>query len=659
VRLPHRRRPKEGLFASERPPRLVLRFAVALSLALGFASAAILVVVHHFALSEAERSATRQASLVASTLLQREVRPSDLARPVSSSRRRKLDALFRDHVLAADMLRVSLVGRHGFVTYSTDHRAIGTRVSKPLAAEAAHGTIVSRVASGPASSREADTKTLETYAPVGPDMLGGAALIVQSYAPIERAARALQIRVGGVLEGLLLVLLAVCVPLLVRVTRRIKSQIERIHQQAFYDDLTGLPNRAHLFERLRLAVRRADEEERALAVLVLDLDRFREINETLGHDAGDAVLVETAARLTTAVGAERIVARLGGDEFAVVTEHRLKTDVDALAQHMREAVEPPLAVGDVQVAVDGTVGMAFFPQDGADAEALLKHAEVAVHTAKQWRVGSLAYSPAVDPHDPEQLGLVAALRDAARNGQVRLHYQPKVDLASGAIVGFEVLAYWQHPTRGLLPPGAFVPMAERTGAIRHISRAVLTGAVEQLREWQTVDPDLTVAVNLTAIDLLDVQLARRLQSLLRSHGVEPRRLCLELTESTVMADPERAQAVLERIAATGIRISIDDFGTGHSSLAYLKSLPAHELKIDKSFVSGLMVSRQDRMIVHATIHLAQSLGLQVVAEGVETQEVHNTLRSLGCDRAQGYLYGRPLPADEAESLIRPETLEAA
>jgi len=313
----------------------------------------------------------------------------------------------------------------------------------------------------------------------------------------------------------------------------------------------------------------------------------------------------------------------------------------------------------VQIAVDATVGIAFFPKDGNDAETLLKHAEVAMHTAKQWRVATLAYSPAVDPHDPEQLGLVAALRVAAQNDELRLQYQPKVDLKTGAVVGFETLAYWQHPTRGLLPPGAFVPMAERTGAIRHISRAVLTGAIKQLAKWETLDSEFTLAVNLTAIDLLDIQLPRRLEALLRRQGVDPGRLCIELTESTVMADPERAQSVLERIASTGVRISIDDFGTGHSSLTYLKSLPAHELKIDMSFVSGMTVSRQDRMIVLATIHLAQSLGLRVVAEGVETHEVHNALRALGCDYAQGYLYGRPQPAEEAAALLSNGTREAA
>jgi diguanylate cyclase (GGDEF)-like protein len=648
-----------AIFENEKPPRLVLRFAVVLSLSLAVTSAVILVVVHHFALTQSERAATKHAGVVASVLLQREVTAADFDGKVRAERRAELDRLFSTYVLAEDVTAVSLVRKDGLVTYSTDHVRIGTTEAGRLAAEAATGTIVSRVFDGRPGAAGRDGKRLETFAPVSPGANPGAAVIEQAYEPIEQAARSAQLRVGVVLEALLLVLLLVFVPLLVRVTRKIKAQIQRIHRQAYYDGLTDLPNRAHLFERLEVAVRRARENKGRLALLIVDLDRFREINETLGHDAGDLLLAETARRLQAGVGSERIVARIGGDEFAVATEHGSEDEIEALVTAIRMAVEPPLMVGDVQIAVDATVGIAYFPGDGESAEALLKHAEIALHTAKEWKVPSLSYSPAVDPHDPEQLGLVAALKTAAKEGEIRLHYQPKVSLRTGEVVGYEALAHWQHPTRGLLPPGAFVPAAERTGVIRHISRVVLADAVAQLASFRELGSDRTISVNLTAIDLLDLKLPRRLEALFRRHGVDPGRLCIELTESTVMADPERAQSTLERIAATGVRISIDDFGTGHSSLAYLKSLPANELKIDRGFVSDMTISRQDRLIVLATIKLAQSLGLRVVAEGVETEDIHNALLAIGCDYAQGYLYGRPQPAEDVSRSLTTSTQAAA
>jgi diguanylate cyclase (GGDEF)-like protein len=510
-------RRRSALFAMERPPRLVLRFAVVLSIALGLASALILIVVHHFALSQAERAATRQAGLLASTVFQREVERRDVEAPVTMSRRKELDALLRTYVLAEDVVGLSLVRGDGLVTYSTDHRAIGTIASGELASEAAAGTILSRVSASGTASTKTDGKTLETYAPVGPDANVGAALIAQSYEPIAGSARALQLRVGAVLEALLIVLFAVLVPLLIRVTRRIQRQIERIHRQAFYDELTGLPNRTHLFEGLGLAVSRAAEGGRVLAVLLIDLNRFREINDTLGHEVGDAVLVEAGSRLRTAVGEERLLARLGGDDFVVVGEFEREADAMAFAEQIRTAVEPPMDSDGMQLAIDATIGIAFYPVDGRDAHTLVKHAEVATYTAKEWRSGVLGYSPAVDPHDPEQLKLAAALREAADEGQLRLHYQPKIDLATSSIAGFEALAYWEHPTRGLLPPGAFIPVAERTGAIRHVTRAVLRAAIEQLREWSGTE--LTIAVNLTAIDLLDAELLKRLKGLLREHEI--------------------------------------------------------------------------------------------------------------------------------------------
>jgi diguanylate cyclase (GGDEF)-like protein len=649
--LRRRRQPREpDLFARERPPRLVLRFVLTLSLTLALASAVILLVVRTFTISQAEQAATRHASLVAATLFQREVRASDFGGALKAERRSQLDRLFRTQVVANEIIGVSLVRNDGLVTYSTDHGLIGTHGSGRFASEAAAGTIVSRTATAQGAAQ--GTKVLETFAPVGLATGGrGAAVIVQSYEPIERDARKALLWVGGVLEGLLLVLFAVFVPLLSRVTRRIQAQIEKIHTQGFYDPITGLPNRAHLHDRLTLGIARATEERRQLGVLLLDLDQFREINDTLGHEAGDAVLRQTAARLSALADRTSFLARPGGDEFAVVFEYVDRTESVALAERLRGALEEPLNASGVQVAVEASVGVALFPDDGRDADTLLRHAEVAMYAAKEWRVGVVSYSPSVDPHDPQQLSLVAELKDAVARGELVPHFQPKVELASGCIVGFELLTYWRHPTRGLLPPGAFIPVAERTGAIRHLSRAVFELALRQLKDWERFDADLHVSVNLTAFDLLDRELPEHLAALTKKHEVDPRSICIEITESTVMADVDRSRSVLERLRAVGFRLSVDDFGTGYSSLAYLKNLPMHEVKIDRSLVSGIASGSQDRTIVRATIEMAHSLGLQVVAEGVETSAEESLLQQFRCDYAQGFLYARALPVAEIEEQL--------
>ncbi len=644
----------------ERPPRLVLRFAAVLSVALALASALILVLVRSFTISQAESSATRQASLVTATLLQREVRRSDLLRPVDDSRRATLDGLLRNHRVSAEILGLSLVRDDGLVTYSTDHRLIGARVSATLAAEAANGVIVSRTSTSHAVGRPTATKVLETYAPVAArGGQRGAATIVQSYEPIERDAQRALLWVGGVLEVLLLVLFAIFVPILARVSRRIGRQIETIHFQGFYDELTGLPNRAHLRQRLGVALARAEAGGRQLAVLLVDLHNFREINDTLGQAAGDAVLRAVGSRLEVLLDRDTLLARSVGDEFAIVLEFDSDDEVFEIAERIRAAVERPLVVDGIPIAVDASVGVSVFPTDGVDADTVLRHAEVAMHTANSWRVGVLSYSPAVDPHDPEQLVLLGELRDAPGRGELVPHFQPKIELSSRNVVGFELLTYWQHPTRGLLPPGAFIPIAERTGAIRHLSRAIVELALKQLADWQDLRDDLAVSVNLTAIDLLDLELPDQLEELSSRYGVAPPSLCLEITETTIMADVDRGRSVLDRLATIGFQLSVDDFGTGYSSLAYLKNLPAHEVKIDRSLVGGIATSPQDRTIVRATIEMAHSLGLRVVAEGVETRAQESLLRGLECDQAQGFLFARALPASEIDVAVASSEYAAA
>ena len=356
---------------------------------------------------------------------------------------------------------------------------------------------------------------------------------------------------------------------------------------------------------------------------------------------------------------ETLLARHQGDQFALVREYGDEGEVALLARRARDAIELPVEVSGIRLALESSVGIALHPRDGSDVETLLRHADVALNAAKARRVGVLEYSPGVDPYDPEELSLVAELRDAAARGELVPHYQPKIDLVGDFVVGFETLTYWQHPVRGLLSPGVFVPVAERTGVIRKLTRDVFELAVAQLVEWRDRGEVMPLAVNLSAVDLLDLQLADSLAAVLAERGVEARHVCLEITESTVMADVERAHSVLDGLAASGFRLSIDDFGTGHSSLAYLKNLPVHEVKIDRALVSGIAASAPDRTIVSSTIEMAHSLGLSVVAEGVETLEQQALLRSLGCDYAQGYLYARPLPASELEASLSRTGLAAA
>ncbi len=561
-------------------------------------------------------------------------------------------------MIDADILAVSIVREDGLVTYSTERGLVGARIDRTHVGDAAGGSIVSRISDGGAGASQ-DGKSLETYAPAGQGSRRGAVVIVQSYAPIERAARTAQLRVGAVLEGLLILLFLVFVPLLARVSRRITRQIDRIHAQALYDELTGLPNRSHLSELLGLATRRAGDTDRRLDVLVVEVDRIREIDQTLGHAGGDALLVEAARRLQAAVGERSLLAQLGRNEFTIVIEHDDAVEAEDVARGLRRRLEPPALVGDIPIAVDTAIGIACFPTDGPDAETLLKHAKVATQVAREKGVGVLAYSPALDPCDAAQLSLAAELRGLAERGELCPHYQPKIDLATGSIVGYEALAYWQHPRLGLLSPGAFVPLAEQTGGIRYLSRSMLAAAVRQLREWDRIRPGLTIAVNLSAVDLLDVALPDEVEALLGEAGLDPRRLCVELTESAIMADPEQATSTLDRLVAQGARVSIDDFGTGHSSLAYLRHLPVSELKVDRSFVDGIARAPQDRVIVEAAIQLGHSFDLTVVAEGVESAQIGNLLRALGCDQAQGYLYGRPQPAEATTALLATGGLEAA
>jgi len=435
------------------------------------------------------------------------------------------------------------------------------------------------------------------------------------------------------------------------ITERVGAE-EALRHQALHDALTGLPNRALLHARVAAALGAAPDAPRPLALLLLDLDHFKEINDTFGHERGDGLLCEVADRLRHVVRAGDTVARLGGDEFVVLLPGADADGAARVATDIRAALDAPLRVAGQVLRVGASVGIALGPAHGADGTTLLRRADVAMYAAKRGRTGHAVYDPAQDGHSPERLALVGALRAAIEEGALTLHYQPQADLASGRVCGVEALVRWPHPERGLIPPDAFIPLAEQTGLIGPLTDWVLAEAVRQGRAWQRAGLLLDVSANLSMWNLHDPALPARVAGLLREHDLPPAWLRLELTESALMADPERVLDVLTRLAGLGVRLAVDDFGSGYSSLAYLKTLPVDALKIDKGFVRAMATDERDAAIVASTVGLGHALGLRVVAEGIEDRAAWDALAAIGCNVAQGYYLSRPLPAEALARWLR-------
>jgi diguanylate cyclase (GGDEF)-like protein len=421
--------------------------------------------------------------------------------------------------------------------------------------------------------------------------------------------------------------------------------------QALHDWLTGLPNRALLRDRIQQGVLACRRDGQCGAVMLLDLDRFKDVNDNLGHRYGDLLLQQVGPRLRDAVRESDTVARLGGDEFAMLLPGVGEDAVAQVAAKIVEALERPFVVDGATIDVGASVGAACYPGHGDDVDTLLQHADTAMYLAKEAGSGWELYDRQHEGRRSGKLALAAELRRALERGELVLHYQPKADLHSGRVTSVEALVRWQHPARGVLGPMEFIPVAEQTGLIGPLTRWVLGEALGQCAAWRDQGLDLSVAVNLSARNLLDSRLPDDVAGMLGRNRLGAASLELEITEGAIMTDPVRARTVLERLSTMGIRLAIDDFGVGHSSLAYLGRLPVDEIKIDRSFVMGMGEDRGDAVIVRSTIDLGRNLGLEVVAEGVETNEAWEQLAKLGCDRAQGYFLTRPLPASDVACWI--------
>jgi diguanylate cyclase (GGDEF)-like protein len=591
--------------------------------------------------------AERTAEVLATVGIQPHLEPGSLRAPFNPAQLDAIDArLQAASFKELGISRVKLFNAQGTIVYSDDREIVGeAHPDSHGVLDAMRGLTTSEVEHG-LSDDGTGTQTLEVYVPVrvqGTVRPQGAFELYLGYDRVAAAVREDSRRLYLLLAGGLLVLYAT-------LWRIVAVASRRLRHQALHDELTDLPNRTLLYERMAQALAGVRRTGGMAALLLIDLDRFKEVNDTLGHDHGDELLEEVAARLQEAVRRGDTLARLGGDEFAVLlTGVPNRAAVVELAGRLHDALARPFALRGVVVALEASIGIALCPDHGEDVNVLVQRADVAMYEAKRTRTRIETYSEDRDPYSAERLSLLGELRSAIEEGQLVLHYQPKVCLGRDEVTGVEALVRWEHPTRGMLPPSEFVPLAERTGTISDLTHWVLDTALAQCRAWRDAGLDLPVAVNLAAPNVVDTSLPDLVAALLERWDVPGDRLECEISEHTVMADPTRAIEVMERLRALGVRLSLDDYGRGRASLAYLKSLPLDEVKIDRSFVLGMTEDSDDAAIVRSTIELARNLGLGVVAEGVETEAVLRDLTDLSCDVAQGFFLSRPLPAVELDA----------
>ena len=589
----------------------------------------------------------RSAQLVATLGLEPSLTPVDL-RGFSRRHEEMLDhAIETNRVLGESLASVrifndtlDLVYEHGDVNVSVDESG-----EESLAQEALGGVTTTKVVQG-----GPDGGRFNVFVPL---RFEGAALPVAAlelslpYGPIAAEITDATNRFYLALAVALFVLYLVLFRIVARASRSLREQVLANEHQALHDVLTGLANRALFHDRVQQSVLLAEREGMEGAVMIMDLDRFKEINDTLGHPKGDTVLREVARRLSLALRETDTVARLGGDEFAVLVPH--VPDPAAVVQvveKIQEALDRPFVLQGLALDVRASVGISFFPRHGNDVDTLIQRADVAMYLAKTSHSRYEIYAAHRDQHSPSRLALLADLRRGLDDGELVLHYQPKIDLKTGTVTTVESLVRWNHPARGMIQPADFLPLAEHTGLIEPLTMYVLDKAMKQCAEWHEAGLDLTVAVNLSPRNLLDLNFPDYISRLIRKWNLPPSCLQLEITESSLLSDPTRVRGVLEKLSEMCVSISIDDFGTGSSSLAHLRDLPVGELKIDRSFVMNMEADESDAVIVRSTIDLGRNLGLKVVAEGVEDESTWRVVSELGCDFAQGFFRSRPMPADQ-------------
>jgi diguanylate cyclase (GGDEF)-like protein len=646
--------------ARPRLPRLgfVGTFALLSATAVGLLGIALAQVETAHERSSATSDAASSAQLLVQVGLQPHIDRSDLTTGLPPETIAALDSAFQAGLNDGQLVRIKLWSADGEVLYSDQHELIGQRfpidgdlqegLDGELTAEVSHLDKAENV------DERQFGELLEVYVPVrfGTEHEGAFEIYVP-WAPIARQITSNTRRLLLVLAGGLLLLWAVLFRIVMGASRRIRRdrdelarRAEENHRLAMFDHLTGLPNRLLFFDRVTQAISAAGREGSGVGVLLLDLHRFKEVNDTLGHERGDELLRQVGPRLQGVLRASDSVARLGGDEFGIALAGlNTLSEGEDVARKLTDALDTPFVLDGIDIALGGSIGIARYPDHGDDPDQLLRRAEVAMYVAKTARAPYESYSLEQDTYSTDRLALVAELRRAIDEADLALAYQPMIDLERGMIIGVEALLRWSHASQGPIGPDVFIPLAEHSGLIGRITTYVLEAAATQAQAWREAGLDLTVSVNLSVRDLQRPGLAAAIGATLERHELPAARLQLEITEGSVMDQPDRALATLQELAGVGVGLSVDDFGTGYSSLAYLQRLPVNELKIDRSFVLGLAGSSSDGEIVRSTVGLGHNLGLSIVAEGVEDERSLAFLRDVGCDIAQGFFIARPMPAD--------------
>jgi diguanylate cyclase (GGDEF)-like protein len=638
---------------------LLVKFSLLSLLAIGLMGAALAHVLKDQIRERAAADAERMATRIANDLVDQHVTRPDLEFGLSDEHLRSLDQSIDALVLRGTIRNAKLFNARGEVVYSLDRSEIGTADEGASVRPALAGQVHADFE----ESEDGEEGLYEIYVPLR--LLGDRRPVgvFELYLPY----RPIQARIDEDTRNLYLVLVAglallelLLFPIVGRASRTLRRHAEESRHQALHDDLTGIANRRQLLAALGRAVERAGSRDGRFALLMFDLDRFKEVNDALGHGHGDMLLREVATRLQATVRAGDLLARLGGDEFALLLD---EVDRASAAVEIADRVSATLAeefvLADVPLVVEASIGIALFPDHAEDGEGLLQAADMAMYAAKRGGTSVEVFRPERDRRESGSVARLAELRRAIADGELVLHYQPKVDLQTGEVTGVEALVRWQHPVEGLLAPMEFLPLAERTALVGPLTTWVLEAALAQCAEWRAMGLDVPVAVNVSERSLHDRHFPREVGELLERADVEGSRLHLELTERGLIADLPTAMDVIERLHALGVRLSIDDFGTGYSSLARLLELPIQELKIDRSIVRDMERGDSGAAIVRSTIDLGHHLDLEVVAEGVESETTLRELRRLGCDAAQGYFLLRPQPAADVSAWLRERASSAA